>query len=268
MPLSAPHADDSAPPPTAARAAAAAAMSEGGEPDDLKRCTLLGGPFALFVQAGLAATAIVTLVYKRQTERPRRAWTVWAFDASKQGFAGLLQHFVNLAFGVVFASQGRASECAWYLLNFTISVVCGVGILWAWMHAYRYVVERFRLKLLRSGEYGNPPNWKPWLAQLLLWGFMASAEKVLTAAVVIFPLHGALDVVAVWIEAPVRPYPHVELLLVMVCAPVVLNVFFFWVIDNIIMRRVIAKQSSEEWSQDDREPLLEGGCCCPSGRSS
>ena len=193
---------------------------------------------------------------------------MWAFDASKQAYAGFLQHLVNIAFGMWFAAAGVASECAWYFINFSISVVCGVFLLWGAMKLYTRIVERFRLHFLRSGEYGNPPSWKPWLAQLLLWGFMASAEKVLAAAVVIFPLHGALDVVALWIEAPVRPYPHVELLLVMVAAPVVLNVFFFWVIDNIIMRRVISKQSSEEWSADDREPLLEGGCCCPSGRSS
>ena len=238
-------------------------MSEGSEPDDLKRCTLLGGPFALFVQAGLAAAAIVTLVYKRQTERPRRAWTVWAFDASKQGFAGLLQHFVNLAFGVVFASQGRASECAWYLLNFTISVVCGVGILWAWMHAYRYVVERFRLKLLRSGEYGNPPRWQPWLAQLLVWGFLASGEKAVTAVLVIVPLHPLLDTIAVAIERPFVPFPKLELLLVIVIAPVLLNALFFWLIDNIIMRKRAVRQLNE--NEDDRKPLLDDSCsCCPS----
>ena len=39
------------------------------------------------------------------------------------------------------------------------------------------------------------------------------------------------------IEAPFVRYPHVELLLVMVAAPVLLNVVFFWLIDNIIMRK-------------------------------
>ena len=36
------------------------------------RCTLLGGTFAMLVQAGLMASAIATLVYKRATETPRR----------------------------------------------------------------------------------------------------------------------------------------------------------------------------------------------------
>jgi len=201
------------------------------------RCTLLGGAFAYLLQAGLMTAAIATLVYKRSTERPRRPWLVWFFDASKQAFAGVLQHFVNIAFGVIFARSSSASECSWYLVNFTISVVCGVVILWAIMKAYNHCVNSCQLTLLRSGEYGDPPKWHAWLAQLLIWSFFASAEKVLTAAVVIVPLHADLDEFASWIEQPLAPYPELELLLVMVIAPVLLNMGFFWVIDNIIMRK-------------------------------
>ena len=201
------------------------------------QCTLLGGTFAILVQVGLAVSAIATLVYKRASERPRRPWLVWFFDASKQAFAGVLQHGVNIVFGVLFARQGGASQCAWYLVNFCISVACGVLILWVVMRAYNYVVERYRLTLLRSGEYGTPPSWRPWLAQMLVWGFFASGEKVLTAVVVIVPLHAPLDGLATSIEAPMVAYPMAELILVMVIAPVLLSAGFFWVIDNIIMRQ-------------------------------
>lgn len=208
-------------------------------------CTLLGGAFNNLVQVGLAAAAVITLIYKRQTERPRRLWIVWAFDASKQAWAGLLQHLVNLAFGMLFASVkgSEASECAWYLLNFAISVACGIFILHFTMKLYKWVVERWNLYLLRSGDYGTPPNWKPWLAQLLAWGFLASAEKLVTAAFVIIPLHPYLDRLGAWVERPLRPYPHIELLVVMVAAPVLLNILFFWAIDNIIMRKRCAWSS-------------------------
>ena len=73
-------------------------------------CTLLGGTFALMVQLGLAVSAMATLVYKRSTEKPRRPWIIFFFDASKQAFAGMLQHVVNLGFGVLFATSGTASE--------------------------------------------------------------------------------------------------------------------------------------------------------------
>ena len=178
--------------------------------------------------------------YTSLTSRPPdrcSQWTVWFFDTSKQGFAGVLQHFVNLAFGVIFARSSSASECSWYLVNFTISVACGVVLLWGIMKGYDHCVNRYQITLLRSGEYGNPPSWKPWLAQLLIWGFFASGEKVLTAIVVIMPLHAHLDVFAAYIEQPLLDFPALELLLVMVCAPVILNIGFFWVIDNIIMRK-------------------------------
>lgn len=162
---------------------------------------------------------------------------VWFFDASKQAFAGVLQHFVNLIFGIVFARSGRASECAWYLVNFTISVACGVVILWGTMRLYTYTVDRFDLTILRSGEYGSPPSWRPWMAQMLIWGVFASGEKLITAVAVIVPLHPRLDEFAARLETPVVDAPFTELLLVMVVAPVILNMLFFWVIDSIIMRK-------------------------------
>lgn len=231
-------------------------------------CRLLGGTFALVVQSGLGASAMVTLAYKRATERPRRPLVVWAFDASKQGFAGVLQHGVNLGCGVFFAMSGRASEFAWYLTNFTVSVACGVVILWALMLAYKRLVERFHLTLLRSGEYGSPPSWKPWLAQLLAWGFLSSVEKLLTAVLVIVPLHRHLDSFAAWLERPVRGNPAAELVLVMVIAPVALNAWFFWIVDNLIMRsRGFVGRGSEgddrpHDERDSKEPLLDGSAVC------
>ena len=106
------------------------------------RCELVDDAFGVVVQLALAVAAVATLVYKRQTERPRRDWKVWAFDASKQAWAGLLQHMVNLSFGIIFASQSIASECAWYLLNFTISVFCGIALLHVAMIVYKMVVDR------------------------------------------------------------------------------------------------------------------------------
>ena len=223
---------------------------DGTEPE---RCRLLGGTFAILVQGGLAAAAVATLVYKRATERPRRPWVVWSMDASKQAFAGMLQHIVNLGFGVLFAVGGRASECAWYLTNFTLSVAFGVVQLWAIMIAYKRIVDRYQLTLLRSGEYGSPPSWRPWLLQMLVWGVICSLEKLVTAVAVIMPLHSHLDSLSEWLEQPVRAYPALELLLVMVCAPGLLNMVFFWAVDNLIMRR---REPYREGAQDDKLPLL------------
>ena len=250
---------------TEALTVAASAEAVAGTPTSRHACRLLGGTFALFVQVALAVSAIGTLIYKRSTERPRRPWIVWFFDTSKQAFAGVLQHMVNLAFGILFANDSRASECAWYITNFTISVGCGVLILWGFMVAYKWCVDKYHLTLLRTGEYGSPPSWKPWLAQLLIWGFFSSFEKFLTAIFVIVPLHQRLDAFAAWFEQPLLAFPASELVLVMVIAPIILNMAFFWVVDNLIMRkRRLGADGADDRPHDDKQPLLDddGGCGC------
>jgi len=98
---------------------------------DNERCTLLAGSFDYLVQLSLVLTAIGTLLYKRRIEKHKRPWVVWAFDASKQAYAGVLQHLVNMALGVAFASNDGAggSECAWYLVNFVITTFVGIALL-------------------------------------------------------------------------------------------------------------------------------------------
>ena len=182
-------------------------------------CELLGDTFDFLVQAGLAVSAVATLWYKRHTERPRRPLLIWSFDASKQAYAGVLQHVVNLFFGVALARTGAggaagASECAWYLVSFAISTLLGIFWLFLAMRLWALLVDRLGVELLRSGEYGHPPSWRPWLAQLLVWGLVASGEKVLTVYLVILPWHTTLGSFAAGFERPLLPYPNLELLLI------------------------------------------------------
>jgi len=207
-----------------------------------QQCTLLGGPYEIFIQFILAITAVVALVYKRSLESDQRSWLVWSLDCSKQAYASALQHITNMVLGVLFARGGAASECSWYLVNFSITVFCGLVLLSLAMRLYNYVVERNQWTLLRTGEYGTPPlswrqSWKPWLAQTLVWGLLASAEKFVTAFVVILPLRNFLDGIASAFEAPLIGRPRLELVLTMVVGPMLLNALFYWVIDGLIMRK-------------------------------
>mmetsp|Transcript_9616 Transcript_9616/g.26953 ORF Transcript_9616/g.26953 Transcript_9616/m.26953 type:complete len:274 (+) Transcript_9616:189-1010(+) len=215
------------------------------------QCTLLGGPYEIFVQLVLAITAVAALVYKRSLESNRRSWLVWFLDCSKQAYASALQHITNMVLGVLFARGGTASECSWYLVNFTITVACGLVLLSMAMRLYNSVVERNNWTLLRMGEYGTPPlswkqSWKPWFAQTLAWGLLASAEKLVTAFVVILPLRSWLDSVASFLEAPLVGRPRLELVLTMVVGPMLLNALFYWVIDGLIMRRRVHSDSHQE----------------------
>ena len=62
------------------------------------------------------------------------------------------------------------------------------------MAAMNWLVARYELKLLRTGEYGTPPSWRPWLAQLLVWGALGVGEKLLTTFALVVPFRGDLGV--------------------------------------------------------------------------
>ena len=105
--------------------------------EDDGECHLLG-PFALFVQAALGFLAVISLVWKRYRERPRRPLLIWFFDASKQVFGSALLHLVNLAMSMLGsgtfdvksmktaattdASGQQPNPCSFYILNLAIDV--------------------------------------------------------------------------------------------------------------------------------------------------
>ena len=69
---------------------------------------------------------------------------------------------------------------------------------------------------------------------MLHWGVICCLEKFITAVVVIYPLHTAIDNLIARAEEPLLPYPHTELILVMVALPSLLNSIFAWIVDNLI----------------------------------
>ena len=99
-------------------------------------CRLLG-PFALFVQAGLGFLALLSLVWKRWRERPRRPLKVWFFDASKQVVGSALLHLLNVLMSTISSEDyqlasaakkvsdntGRQpNPCSFYLINIAVDV--------------------------------------------------------------------------------------------------------------------------------------------------
>jgi hypothetical protein len=213
----------------------------------------------MLIQLFLAIMVLATLSYKRYRETPKRSWTTWWMDTSKQGFAMGMQHFVNIVLAIAFAGgQTDASECAWYITNFSITVFCGLFILKGYMKLHRLAVEKYGFDSLRSGDYGQPPRFQVWLVQMLLWCFVSCAEKFITAVCVILPLRGALDGIIALAEAPLKPYPRTELVLVMVVGPTMLNMVFAWVVDNLIKDPDLSHndQGTKDVECSDAEELL------------
>ena len=114
-------------------------------------CKLLG-PFALLVQGALGALALLTLVWKRWCEVPKRPWKIFIFDVSKQVLGSMLTHVINLAMSMLSSadtanavahvvstggsrfedSDGRIpNPCSFYLLNLGIDVSLPFSCLYA-----------------------------------------------------------------------------------------------------------------------------------------
>jgi len=102
------------------------------------QCKLLG-PFALLVQGALGVLALLTLVFKRYRESPKRQWKVWFFDVAKQVTGSVILHLINLLMSELGAGslenkvaevgskvqddEGRKpNPCSFYLLNLAIDV--------------------------------------------------------------------------------------------------------------------------------------------------
>lgn len=76
-----------------------------------------------------------------------------------------------------------------------------------------------------------------WLAQLVSWIVIIFSTK-LVIAVFIVALEKPLGEVAMWVFAPLRPYPRVELALVMIACPCLMNALQFWIQDSFLKKDV------------------------------
>jgi hypothetical protein len=52
--------------------------------------------FTVFVQMLLAFFALMSLWFKRQSERPKRKFKTWFLDVSKQGLGACYAHVLNM----------------------------------------------------------------------------------------------------------------------------------------------------------------------------
>nr|XP_039253487.1 store-operated calcium entry regulator STIMATE-like [Styela clava] len=188
--------------------------------------------FGILIQGILGAIAFSTLMLKRLREprKQRRPWTIWFFDTSKQGLGTLFIHFAN-----VFLADALSADdpCTWYLISFILDSTVGLLLIYLGLKFIKYIVRSFNCTSLYFGEYGDPPKCSAWIGQCALYLIVMVIEKVLV---------GLMVMPSFWQE--VRKYmlswikdPHVEVILVMLVIPFLVNTIMFWVIDNFLMRK-------------------------------
>lgn len=233
-----------------------------GAPEvDGDNCKLMG-PFALFVQAMMGILVVGSLVYKRQREKPKRKWKIWALDVSKQMLGQLFVHILNVVLSDFVASGGGENPCSLYFLNILVDTTLGVFFIYiALKYVTWFLTERMGLEGFVSGQYTPPlpaivpassgdstssaqtgaarrafrrgrPRIEYWLKQLASYLFVLLLMKM--AVLVIFALFPFLFDVGSWILGFFGNHKQFQVLFSMALFPLAMNVLQFWLIDSLL----------------------------------
>lgn len=213
------------------------------------KCHLLSGTFSYLVQVLLGFLCFVTLVVKRITEVPRRPWDIWFLDGLKLGIGATFGHFANIFLSSVIASSiADGDECQWYCINYvvdsTFGVMCNIWFLLAFKHALSKIEARYS-SYFDFGDYGSPPSIKIWSLQLGVWLFIVLCSKTIVFTFFLV-FSDVIDAVFSFLFSALVLYPRIELVVVMIIIPCVLNVVQFWVQDSYLKKQAPEKREDNE----------------------
>ncbi|XP_038852626.1 transmembrane protein 110, like isoform X2 [Salvelinus namaycush] len=121
----------------------------------------------------------------------------------------------------------------WYLMNFLLDATLGMLVIWAGVKVVSRIVEYKQFTLLTFGEYGDPPQAAAWLGQCGVYLLIMVLEKSVVSLVLLIP--GWTNLQSVLLDY--IPNPQVELVLVMLIVPFIVNSIMFWVVDSLMMRK-------------------------------
>nr|XP_040030642.1 transmembrane protein 110, like isoform X2 [Gasterosteus aculeatus aculeatus] len=218
--------------------------------------------FGVLIQGLLAIVAFSTLMLKRFREPVgiRRPWRIWSdvflpflflslfFDTSKQAIGALFIHLAN-----VFLSTLTAEDpCSLYLMNFLLDAALGMLVIWLAVKLVSKLVEDKRWTLLMFGEYGDPPQAAAWLGQCAVYLLIMVLEKSVISLVLLVPGWSKLQEVLLSYIAN----PQVELVLVMLIVPFIVNSIMFWVVDSLMMRKSKSPDDSCDGSAEKADSSL------------
>ncbi|KAM3587759.1 uncharacterized protein V6R79_013483 [Siganus canaliculatus] len=200
--------------------------------------------FGVLIQGLLAIVAFSTLMLKRFREPAgiRRPWRIWFFDTSKQAIGALFIHFAN----VFLSTLTKEDPCSLYLMNFLLDATLGMLVIWLAVKLVSRLVEYKQWTLLMFGEYGDPPQAAAWLGQCGVYLLIMVLEKGVISLVLLVPGWSKLQEVLLGYIAN----PQLELVLVMLIVPFIVNSIMFWVVDSLMMRKYKTMKSLDDSCDD------------------
>lgn len=196
--------------------------------------------FGVLIQGLLGVVAFSTLMLKRFREPAgvRRPWRIWFYDTSKQAIGSLFIHFAN----VFLSTITKDDPCSLYLMNFLLDATLGMLVIWLALKLFSKLVEYKQWTLLTLGEYGDPPQAAAWLGQCGIYLLIMVLEKGVVSLVLLIP--GWTELQEVLLDY--IPNPQLELVLVMLIVPFIVNAIMFWVVDNLMMRKFKTMKSLDD----------------------
>ncbi|KAF4301621.1 putative fk506-binding protein 2 precursor protein [Botryosphaeria dothidea] len=223
--------------------------------DNNGECRLLGS-FALLIQGALGLLALLSLVWKRYRERPRRQIKVWAFDVSKQVVGSMMLHLANLFMSMLSSGDlkvaaeerlekhkpGFANDkempnpCSFYLLNLAIDTTIGIPILVGLLRVLHALFLKTPIanppESIKSGHYGSPPRATWWGKQCFIYFLGLFGMKF--CVFLIFQLLPWLGWVGDWALRWTEGNEAVQIAFVMLIFPLVMNALQYYIIDSFI----------------------------------
>lgn len=148
-------------------------------------------------------------------------------------------HFSNIYLSMIIAdSKVSGDECQWYCLTYVMDSTFGTLLNLTFLYFFEELVRRnpVTCRVFSFGDYGNPPRLIIWIPQLLVWLCIVITGKA-TILLVIYQLLKPIGEIISALFKPLRRAPRVELVLVMIVIPTLLNTVQFWVTDTFLKRQ-------------------------------
>jgi len=198
--------------------------------------------FTVFVQLLLAFLALLSLWFKRNSEKPKRTFRTWFLDISKQAFGACYAHVLNMVIAALLAKNVAESEsknalddqCAWYGLSYLIDTTLGLLLSIIFLDLLdRVANEQDWVSLKHSGVYVGTDGIMHWIHQVVAWMLILTIVKL-----IVYGFMAALADQLAWFGGllfePFQFNIRFELLFVMIFFPGFLNVIYFWIADGYL----------------------------------
>lgn len=228
-----------------------------------EKCQLLGNWFGYLVQFLLGALAFSSLLIKWWRENPRRDLFTFFRDTSKQAAGACLAHVLNLVFAELLTAKGQ-NPCIWYLANILVESVLGLLMAIGALKMLEWCVNKYRWAPLRSGYYGDPPRFSIWLLQLGVWCLIVCTIKVILLFGIIVPLEKEIYDIGTVLVKPFDSSPKLELVMVMVVVPVIVNTIIFWITDDFLMHDAEHDNYAQNSMRNHQQSKDKDACSLPS----